>query len=509
MKLSALLKYNSIVIQCHDNPDADAICSGYVLYRYFLKHGKKVRFIYSGNFKITKSNLVFLINELHIPIEFVSNLKTKPELLLLTDCQYGEGNVKKFPAKEVAVIDHHQVYGTLPKLNEVRSNLGSCCSVIWNLIKIEDEDSSIDIDENIATALYYGLYSDTNAFSEMSHPLDRDMIEALDFNKNLIMKLKNMNLTLKEAKIAGVAMLGVEYHAENKYAILRTDPCDPNILGLIGDFIVAVDNIDVCLVYSVLSFGVKFSIRSCSNETRADELATFLAQKIGSGGGHTEKAGGILKNELIIKQYPDYIEIDDDSARHSISNIIRERMADYFENAEIIHANDTTLVLSHMSKYERSPITLSYIDPHELVPTGNMAIIRTLDGDANIEIRNNTILILDSNGSVKVISAEKFNSSFKKTRKKFKFNSDYIPTIKNADTGKSFSLLPLAKSCESTSDIKIYAKKLTKTTKLFSFWDSDKYMIGQKGDYLAVSQDDIHDIFIVEKNIFKKTYKSV
>ena len=509
MKLSALLKYNSIVIQCHDNPDADAICSGYVLYRYFLKHGKKVRFIYSGNFKITKSNLVFLINELHIPIEFVSNLKSKPELLLLTDCQYGEGNVKKFPAKEVAVIDHHQVYGTLPKLNEVRSNLGSCCSVIWNLIKIEDEDSSIDIDENIATALYYGLYSDTNAFSEMSHPLDRDMIEALDFNKNLIMKLKNMNLTLKEAKIAGVAMLGVEYHAENKYAILRTDPCDPNILGLIGDFIVAVDNIDVCLVYSVLSFGVKFSIRSCSNETRADELATFLAQKIGSGGGHTEKAGGILKNELIIKQYPDYIEIDDDSARHSISNIIRERMADYFENAEIIHANDTTLVLSHMSKYERSPITLSYIDPHELVPTGNMAIIRTLDGDANIEIRNNTILILDSNGSVKVISAEKFNSSFKKTRKKFKFNSDYIPTIKNADTGKSFSLLPLAKSCESTSDIKIYAKKLTKTTKLFSFWDSDKYMIGQKGDYLAVSQDDIHDIFIVEKNIFKKTYKSV
>jgi phosphoglycolate phosphatase len=507
MKLSVLLKYNSIVIQCHDNPDADAICSGYVLYRYFLGHGKKVRFIYSGNFKITKSNLVYLIKELKIPIEFVGNLKTKPELLLLTDCQYGEGNVKKFPAKEVAVIDHHQVYGTLPKLNEVRSNLGSCCSVIWNLIKIEDDDN--DIDENIATALYYGLYSDTNAFSEMSHPLDRDMIESLNYNKNLILKLKNMNLTLKEAKIAGVAMLGVEYHADNKYAILRTDPCDPNILGLIGDFIVAVDNIDVCLVYSILSFGVKFSIRSCSNETRADELATFLAQKIGSGGGHTEKAGGILKNELIIKQYPDYIEIDDDSAKHSISNIIRERMADYFENAEIIYANDTTLVLSHMAKYERTPITLAYVEPHEYVPTGNMAIIRTLAGDANIEIRDNTILILDSKGNVKAISVEKFNSSFKKTRRKFKFNSDYIPTIKNADTGKSFSLLPLAKSCESTSDIKIYAKKLTKTTKLFSFWDNDTYMIGQKGDYLAVSQDDIHDIFIIEKSIFKKIYKSV
>ena len=507
MKLSLLLKYKNIVIQCHDNPDADAICSGYVLYRFFLSHGIKARFIYSGNFKISKSNLVYLINELKIPIEFVSSLKTKPDLLLLADCQYGEGNVKRFCAKEVAVIDHHQVYGTLPKLNEVRSNLGSCCSVIWNLLKIENEDNFVD--SKIATALYYGLYSDTNAFSEMSHPLDRDMIESLQYDKNLILKLKNMNLTLREAKIAGVAMLGVEYHEENRYAILRTDPCDPNILGLIGDFIVAVDTVDVCLVYSVLSFGVKFSIRSCSNETRADELASFLAQKIGSGGGHTEKAGGILKNEQIIKQYHDYTEIDDGAAKHSISNIIRERMADYFENAEIIYANNTALDFSHMYKYEKAPITLGYVEAHHNIPAGNMAIIRTLDGDINVEIKENTILIIDTTGNVKAISAEKFKNSYSKSRKKFKLNIDYTPTIKNADTGKSVPLLPLAKSCESTSDIKIFAKKLTKTTKLFSYWDSEKYMLGQKGDYLAVSQDDIHDIFIVEKNLFRKTYKSV
>ena len=31
MKLSELLKYDDIVIQCHDNPDADALSSGYAL----------------------------------------------------------------------------------------------------------------------------------------------------------------------------------------------------------------------------------------------------------------------------------------------------------------------------------------------------------------------------------------------------------------------------------------------------------------------------------------------
>ena len=504
MKLSSLLKYNSIVIQCHDNPDADAICSGYVLYRYFQAYHKKVRFIYSGNFEISKSNLVYLIKKLRIPIEYVQNLKTKPELLLMTDCQYGEGNVRKFSAKEIAVIDHHQVSGNLPKINEVRSNLGSSCTVIWNLLKIEDEDKLLD--KKVSTALYYGLYSDTNAFSEMSHPLDRDMIDSLDYDKALILRLKNMNLTLKEARIAGVALLGVEYHKDNHYAILRSEPCDPNILGLIGDFIVAVDTIDVCIVYTVLNFGTKFSIRSCVPETRADELAAFLSARIGSGGGHTEKAGGLLKNELIKKVYPEFIEIDDDSAKYSISNIIKDRMNDYFENSEIIYAKKAKLDTANMTKYVKSPLVVGYVRPQKHVPSGNMAIVRTLKGDVNVEIKDNTVLIIGIGGEVTAISEEKFESAYTTTGKKFKLNLDYTPTIKDADNGKIYPLVPDAKGCISTGEMNVYAKKLEKTTKLFPYWESETYMVGKKGDYIAVSVDDPHDIFIVEKSLFRKTY---
>ena len=504
MKLSSLLDYNSIVIQCHDNPDADAICSGYVLYRYFKSYHKKVRFIYSGNFEISKSNLVYLIRKLQIPIEYVQKLKSKPDLLLMTDCQYGEGNVRKFCAKEIAVIDHHQVSGNLPKLNEVRSNLGSSCTVIWNLLKIDDEDKLLD--KKVSTALYYGLYSDTNAFSEISHPLDRDMVDSLNYDKALILRLKNMNLTLKEARIAGVAMLGVEYHKDNHYAILRSEPCDPNILGLIGDFIVAVDTIDVCIVYTVLPFGTKFSIRSCVSETRADELASFLSEKIGSGGGHTDKAGGLLKNELIKKVYPAFEEIDDDSAKFSISNIIRERMNDYFENSDIIYAKKAKLDVKSMTKYVKSPIVVGYVRPQKHVPSGNMAIVRTLEGDNNVQIRDNTVLIIGINGDVTAISEEKFASAYTVTGKKFKLNLDYTPTIKDADNGKIYPLMPDAKGCISTGEMNIYAKKLTKTTKLFPYWDSETYMVGKKGDYIAVSVDDPHDIFIVDKALFRKTY---
>ena len=36
MKLAELEKYNPITIQCHDNPDADALASGFGLYSYLI-----------------------------------------------------------------------------------------------------------------------------------------------------------------------------------------------------------------------------------------------------------------------------------------------------------------------------------------------------------------------------------------------------------------------------------------------------------------------------------------
>lgn len=34
MRLRDLLKYDMVTIQCHDNPDADTIASGYAAYCY-------------------------------------------------------------------------------------------------------------------------------------------------------------------------------------------------------------------------------------------------------------------------------------------------------------------------------------------------------------------------------------------------------------------------------------------------------------------------------------------
>jgi phosphoglycolate phosphatase len=86
-------------------------------------------------------------------------------------------------------------------------------------------------------------------------------------------------------------------------------------------------------------------------------------------------------------------------------------------------------------------------------------------------------------------------------------DAEYVPTIKNRLTGATTPISTYAKKCVPTGDTYIYARPIKKRIKVFTAWDEEKYMLGVPGDYLAVRCDDMHDLYIVEKNIFGKTYQ--
>ena len=297
MRLSELEKYNPITIQCHDNPDADAIASGFGLYTYFKSKGKDVRLIYSGRNRIHKANLKLMVEKLEIPVVYMEEVNQHIEGLLITvDCQYGAGNVTRLDADRVAVIDHHQVEIGNIELQEIRSNLGSCSTLVWRMML--EEGYPVEKDSILGTALYYGLYSDTNQFAEISNPLDMDLRDSIECDMSLIRLFRNSNLTLKELELAGIALIRYIYNDDHRYAIIKAQPCDPNILGIISDFLIQVDEVWTCIVYNEINDGYKLSVRSCIKEVDASELAAFVSEKIGSGGGHIEKAGGFISKKL-------------------------------------------------------------------------------------------------------------------------------------------------------------------------------------------------------------------
>lgn len=506
MRLSDLDIYDKITIQCHDNPDADALASGYGLYRYFQSRGKEVRLVYSGRNRIQKSNLRLMVEKLKLPVEHIrgerGNTVQVEGVLITVDCQYGSGNVTGLSAENVAIIDHHPLEKDAIPQSIINPNLGSCATLVWKLLREEGFD--VDGDENLGTALYYGLYTDTNQFSELYNPLDMDMRDALTVNKSLITLFRNSNLSLKELEIAGIALIRYSYNDDYEFAVIKAKPCDPNLLGLISDFLLQVDAVKTCVVFNEANDGYKFSVRSCIKEVNASELAYFLAEGIGSGGGHYEKAGGFISMRRYEEKYP---------TLHS-EGYFNNRMTQYFDSFEIIYAEDYQADLRRMKKYVKRRIPVACVKADEIFSEGTPITIRTLEGDTDITVEEDLYIIIGIKGEVYPIRRDKFEDAYdmldeSHSREEYIHHSEYAPVIKNRLDGRDMVLTDYARGCMPTGEVQIYARPLEKGVKVFTSWDKDKYMLGRPGDYLAARTDDPNGVYIVEKDIFGRLYEEV
>ena len=499
MKLSDLLKYKDIVIQCHDNPDADALASGYALYLYFAEHNIKPRFIYSGKFPVQKSNLCLMIEALEIPITYVKELEA-PELLVTVDCQYDGGNVTHFDAANVAVIDHHQITGALPEMNVVRGNIGSCSTVVWDMLRAEGMD--INANKRLATALYYGLMTDTNNFAEIWHPLDKDMRDVLPYVRSMITNFRNSNLSLDELRIAGDALKDVNYIEEHRCGYVESQPCDPNILGIISDMLLEVAGVNACLVYSILPFGVKISVRSCTKEVKASEFAEYVTEGVGNGGGHLEKAGGFLERELLQKTGLVY-------EKKEIESYMRARMVSYFASSEIIYAGKYKEDLTPYGLYQKKPVKVGYVPANKLGMNGQIALLRTMEGDVDVALSEDVYIMIGVEGEIYPSKAEKFARNYTCLDEPYVFPGEYAPVVKNSKEGVNIEILPYAKTCISKECSQIVGKKLDHRVKVFTSWDEEKYYLGRPGDYLVARKEDPSDVYVIAGKIFDMTYEAV
>lgn len=521
MRLKDLLLYDNIVVQCHDNPDADALACGFGVYLYLQSQGKKPDLIYAGRNRIRKSNLVMMVQDLEIPIRHVDKLEKTPDLLVMVDCQYGGGNSMRFDAHTVAVIDHHRINTQLPKLSEVRSNLGACSTLIWQMLKKENFD--VQNNRKLSTALYYGLYTDTSGLSELAHPLDKDLRDEAAFDVQLMHKYRNANLSLEDLETAGAALLHSDYLEEYRAAVVKSGPCDPNVLGIISDLVLEVDAIDICVVFNVVQDGVKFSVRSCIKEVKANELAVELSKGIGSGGGHEAKAGGFIAMDLLTKEYLKLceqhhfmprMELDEvgDSEHPSASgvkSVLENRFRKYMDDTDIIYARECKLDSDNAEHYCRKQVPWGFVRVTDLIEPGTKAVIRTMHGDIETVIEEDMILTISPMGGVLFCKESDFAKQYRSYPNwEFRLrDAEYSPTIKLEKSGRVISPMKDAKVCVPRGKLFIHARRLDRKVKLFTEVDGEQhYTLGRIGDYLSDDTEQIEGVCIMKKEFFEQTY---
>ena len=298
-KLIDYLKDKRVFIQTHNFPDPDAIGAGFGLQGILKSYGIDSILCYVGQIdrintkKMTELCSINIYSEDETPLEM-----REFDPVICIDSQKGGGNIKDLPGDEIACIDHHPLIENDDYIYRDVRKAGSCATLITQYY----EELSIDPDENVATALLYGLKIDTMNFTRgvtqadikaFSYLLDRasqDIIESLTMN----------SMEFADLQAYGAAIESIYVYDRVGFAGIPF-ACPDAQIGMVADFILSLDEVDVAVVYAHRRDGIKFSARSEVVKVNAGKLIAEALKDIGSGGGHSFMAGGFIPAENVEK----------------------------------------------------------------------------------------------------------------------------------------------------------------------------------------------------------------
>ena len=505
MTLQDLLGWGGgIAIQCHDNPDADALASGWGLFCYLKAMGRKPLLFYGGRSGISKPNLVKMLETFGIPAEHRPGMARFGGLLLNVDCQHGAGNVQRVEADCTAVVDHHVQEQPLPELCLFQPGVGSCSVLVWRLLA----DAGFPISRSLQTALLYGLYTDTNGYSESRHPLDRDMRDALtDIDEDVFMSLRLSNMSEDGLRLVGRALETLAVDRASGCATLDVESCDPNVLGYISDLVLEVDGVDGVAVSSWQGDGgCKFSVRSAVREMPAPQLAQFIAAGLGSAGGHEAKAGGWISGEKFRAA----------CAGSAIQDFMAGRMRRFREIHVVVDCSkpETLPALDGFQTCRKLKLVRGAVFGEDLCPSPSKLRVRTLEGDMEIASAG-AVVVFGVAGEVYAMGRERFEKTYDVLDESYSRPEtpikDYQPNVLDMGSGRLFSLeelVSLAHACVSRDESVIRARRLREGEHVLVFtrWDSRRPFAGGPGDWLACYGEG--DFAVIGRDIFARSYQA-
>ena len=298
-KLIEICKGRHIYIQTHNFPDPDAIASAFGLQNIFKHFDIDSTLCYEGRIdKLSTKKMTEVFNIKIFSYDQIRDNMSENDYIVCVDSQKGNGNITDFIGDEIACIDHHPIYvNTEYKYSDIRF-VGSCSTIIAKYFK----DLNLTPDKHTASALLYGLKSDTLNFSRGTTILDIDMFKFLypKADNDMLKVLEHNNMELNDLKAYGAAIENIKIYGTIGFACIPFS-CPDALIGIISDFMLELNSVDVTVIYSKREDGYKFSIRSENKNIDAGSVINLALSDIGSGGGHPSMAGGIIKAEDIYK----------------------------------------------------------------------------------------------------------------------------------------------------------------------------------------------------------------
>jgi nanoRNase/pAp phosphatase (c-di-AMP/oligoRNAs hydrolase) len=289
---SHILPADSVLIITHDYPDPDCLASAFGVQHLMNFWGVKSSVISFGGFVGRAENRA-MIRVLNIhTVPFVLTEVKDYDRIVLVDSFPDKGNVPLSSTVTIhAVIDHHPnlIPANAPFFHDIREKFGATSTIITEYLLT----AGCAIPPKLATALFYGIKTDTGDMRRENVPADLECYKLLFdlMDHHLLSRVENPDRDEEFFRILHRAVEATFTSEGCGYTYLG-NVTTPDYVAEMADLFHSLERLEWMVSSGVFKNQIFFSIRSKSSD-RAGIIAEQLAKQLGgSGGGHSRVAAG-------------------------------------------------------------------------------------------------------------------------------------------------------------------------------------------------------------------------
>jgi nanoRNase/pAp phosphatase (c-di-AMP/oligoRNAs hydrolase) len=280
------------LILLHNDPDPDAIASAVALRHLLLKElnvGSDI--VYQGI--IGRAENRALVRYLGQPLRLLTTADLTSELpIALVDTQPGAGNNALPAGYEVAiVIDHHTWREPTARAayTDVRPEAGATSTILTEYLQA----ANLEPEPPLATALFYGIKTDTRGLSRGAGPpdttaylylqplVDPQALAEIEYAQVPASYFKSFDATLQAARVYDGVV--VAYVGPMAY---------PDLAAEMARLLLRLEESRWVVCLGVYQDALILSVRTQRPAGGAEELVLAIVEDEGTAGGHGPMAGG-------------------------------------------------------------------------------------------------------------------------------------------------------------------------------------------------------------------------
>jgi nanoRNase/pAp phosphatase (c-di-AMP/oligoRNAs hydrolase) len=291
--LQVLSEFDRFLVVMHDNPDPDAIATGWglqVLIR--RKLNRPVRVVGGG--AIVRAENRHLVELLQPPIELVDDLEvSEGTTTILVDCGSEATNhlLTRKRLHPIGVIDHHVNEGLdeQPAFQDIRPHVAASATIAASYLR----EQRIDPGVKLATAMIYAQRTETCGSETHYSALDRSILPWLTERAEpaLLAEIENAPLSREYFGDLLLAMQGTFVYDRVALCFLPR-ASGAEIVGEVADLLIRCEGIQQVLCGAIVGSDLVLSARTERDCGSATKLLSTTLEGLGGAGGHAHRAGG-------------------------------------------------------------------------------------------------------------------------------------------------------------------------------------------------------------------------